>query len=243
MCMVKVELHTHTSDDPVDWIPHTSVALIDRAAALGYDALAITLHERQLDTRPLVSYAAGRGIVLIPGVERTIEGRHVLLLNFGAGAEAVTTLDDLARFKRQGAGLVVAPHPFYPTTCCLRGRMDVYADLFDAVEYKAMYTASLNFNREAERWAARHRKPMVGNCDVHRLEQLGTTYSLVEAERNPGAICRAIAAGRVQVVTEPLSWPTAARLMASIVAASILPRSVRRPDSLLDAADPHAPIG
>src|ERR1051325_656837 len=45
--MLKVELHTHTSDDPVDRIPHTVTQLIDRAAFLGYHALAITLHERQ----------------------------------------------------------------------------------------------------------------------------------------------------------------------------------------------------
>ena len=52
--MVKVELHTHTADDPVDRIPYTSEQLIDRAAAHGYDALSITLHERQgaLPARP-----------------------------------------------------------------------------------------------------------------------------------------------------------------------------------------------
>jgi len=76
--MLKVELHTHTADDPVDRIPHTTVELIDRAAALGYDALAITLHERQLDLQRFAPYAAELGLVLIPGVERTIEGRHVL---------------------------------------------------------------------------------------------------------------------------------------------------------------------
>ena len=72
--MLKVELHAHTADDPVDRIPHTAGELIDRAAELGYGALAITLHERQLDVTPLVPYAAERGVTLIPGVERTIEG-------------------------------------------------------------------------------------------------------------------------------------------------------------------------
>jgi len=70
--MLKVELHTHTADDPVDAIPHTTHQLIDHAAALGYDALAITLHDHQLDLRNLTPYAAERGLVLIPGIERTI---------------------------------------------------------------------------------------------------------------------------------------------------------------------------
>src|SRR5712691_7244234 len=122
--MLKVELHAHTSDDPVDWIPHTSFELIDRAAALGYDGLAITLHERQLDVRRLLPYAAERGVVLIRGVERTIQGRHVLLINFSDRAEEVRTFDDLARLKEQERGLVVAPHPFFPAMCCLWGRLD-----------------------------------------------------------------------------------------------------------------------
>src|SRR5713101_1477890 len=114
--MLKVDLHSHTADDPIDWIPHSSTELIDRAATLGYDALAITLHERQLDTRRLTAYAAERGIVLIPGIERTIQGRHVLLLNFRNGAEEVRTFEDLARLKRRLPGLVVAPHPFFPAS-------------------------------------------------------------------------------------------------------------------------------
>ena len=219
--MLKVDLHTHTSDDPQDVVPHSASALVDRAAELAYDALAITLHDRQFDIRPLLPYAAERGIVLIPGIERTIEGRHVLLLNFPRGAEDVRSFGDVARLKRQAPGLVVAPHPFFPSPACLLGRMNRHADLFDAVEYTAMFTASLNFNILAERWARRHGKPMVGNGDVHLLEQLGTTYSLVDAERDPASICAAIAAGRVRVVSRPLPWSTAARIVTNIVAPSL----------------------
>ena len=215
-CMLKVELHSHTADDPTDRIPYTTKELIDRAAALGYDALAVTLHDRQLDVRPLESYAMNRGIVLIPGIERTVEGRHVLLLNFDSGAEDVQTFDDLRRLKANGSGLVIAPHPFFPASMSLLWCMNKYADLFDAVEYNAMFTSSLNFNHLAERWARRHGKPMVGNGDVHRLEQFGSTYSLVDTEPNASAICGAIAAGRVTVVSQPLSWATAARVMGSL---------------------------
>jgi predicted metal-dependent phosphoesterase TrpH len=227
--MVKVELHSHTSDDPIDRIPHSTRELIDRAAALGYGALAITLHDRQLDTGPLAPYAAERGIVLIPGIERTIEGRHVLLLNFSRAAEDVRSFDDLARLKRREVGLVVAPHPYFPAVCSLFGRLTRHADLFDAVELNAMYTATLNFNAPAVRWARAHGKPMVGNGDVHRLAQLGTTYSLVEADRDPAAICQAIAAGRVRIVTRPLTWPAAVGIMASIVAPALGIQSRRQP--------------
>src|SRR5712672_3955108 len=116
--MLKVELHTHTADDPVDAIPHTTLGLIDHAAALGYDALAITLHEHQLDLRRFTPYAAERGIVLIPGVERTVEGRHVLLLNYTSGTEQVRSFADLAALTQRASGLVIAPHPFFPARAC-----------------------------------------------------------------------------------------------------------------------------
>ena len=220
--MLKVELHTHTSDDPVDRIPHTSIQLIDRAAALGYQALAITLHDRQLDLGDLVPYAGERGIVLIPGVERSIRGRHVLLLNFKSGADEIRSFDDLARLKQRSSGLVIAPHPFFPAHTCLRGTMNQYPHLFDAVEYNAMFTRFVDFNRQAERWAAEHGKPLVGNCDVHRLRQLGTTYSLIDAEPHPDAICAAIVAGRVRIESRPLSMTAAGSVMLSLFANDVL---------------------
>jgi predicted metal-dependent phosphoesterase TrpH len=221
--VLKVELHAHTADDPLDAIPHSTVQLIDRASEMGYDALAITLHDRQLDLAPYASFARERGVTLIPGIERTIQGKHVLLLNFSRATEDVQTFDDIAALKRREAGLVIAPHPFFPGGTCLRRLMDRHADLFDAVEYNAMFTASLNFNTAAARWAEAHRTPMVGAGDVHRLRQLGTTYSLVDASRDGDAICAAIRAGRVEVEAAPISWASAIGIMGDLKIAEILP--------------------
>jgi predicted metal-dependent phosphoesterase TrpH len=128
--------------------------------------------------------------------------------------------------QRERAGLVIAPHPFFPAGSALRGCMNRHAALFDAVEYNAMFTSLVNFNVLGQRWARRHGKPMVGNGDVHRLEMLGTTYSLVDAEPTPDAICAAIAAGRVDVVARPHSPFTAARLMADLTLDPVLPRRI-----------------
>jgi predicted metal-dependent phosphoesterase TrpH len=205
--MLKAELHTHSSEDPVDLIPYDAKALIDRAAALGYTALAVTLHDRQLDLSPLAPYARERAIVLIPGIERTIRGRHVLLLNFPAAqAESVADFDELRRLKARSSGLVIAPHPFFPHPTSLgRRALDAYPDLFDAVELNAFYTRQLDFNRRGLRWAQDRGKPVVGNADVHRLHQLGRTFSLIESDADPAAVCEAIRRQRLSVRTEPLT--------------------------------------
>ncbi len=203
--MLKVDLHLHTGDDPVDRIPHSTAALVDRAALLGFDALAITLHDSQFTNPRLTAYARERGIVIIPGIERTIAGRHVLLVNFDRGAaESVRSFGDLRRLKRNGEGLVIAPHPWFPDGSCLRAALDAHPDLFDAVEWSYFWTGGLNFNARAARWARTHGKPVVGNSDLHVLRQLGRTYSLVDAPADASAICEAIRQGRVQLHTQPV---------------------------------------
>jgi predicted metal-dependent phosphoesterase TrpH len=241
--VLKVDFHLHTGDDPVDTIPHSTVTLIDRAAALGFDALAITLHERQFGDPRTRDYARERGITLIPGVERTIEGRHVLLLNFPASAaESARTFDDVARIKGTHAGLVIAPHPYFPARACLRGALEAHADLFDAVEWSYFWTHGINFNARAARWARAHGKPVVGNSDLHVLRQLGRTYSLVDIQRAPpdaAAICDAIRAGRVTLQTEAVP---VVELMDVLGRMGLRPRKKPQPNAAADPSNPSCRI-
>jgi len=210
--VIKLELHAHTDADPADRISHSARDLVDRAASLGYGALAVTLHDRFFDPGPHAAYARERGVVLLPGIEKNIGRQHVLLINFPAACAEVRTFDDIARLKLIFDGLVVAPHPFYPIPSALGSALDRRPPLFDAVEVNAMYTRFIDFNRRAVAWARTHGKPLVGNTDLHLLDQMGTTYSLVAAEPHPDAICAAIRAGRVELRTAPLSSFRAATL-------------------------------
>jgi predicted metal-dependent phosphoesterase TrpH len=224
--VIRAELHTHTSDDPEDRIPHSTEQLIAAAAALGYGALAITLHDAALDPGPHQAFARERGVRLLPGIERTIEGAHVLLINFPAAATAaVRRLTDIAALKAaHPRGLVVAPHPFYPIKSALGRRLDLHADLWDAVEVNALHARAVDWNRAAIAWAAAHRRPLVGNGDVHRLTQLGRTWSEIDVDVPASAsdadaadaICEAIRAGRVRVAGAPLPLWRAAFIFAQM---------------------------
>jgi predicted metal-dependent phosphoesterase TrpH len=214
--VLKVDLHLHSSEDPVDVIDHNAHQLIDQAAELGFDALALTLHDRDLRDPALVAYARDRGIVLVPGVERTIEGRHVVLLNFAERTDHVRTFEDLAELRRTGNGLVIAPHPYFPDRTCLRSHLDRHVELFDAVEWSYFWTRGLNFNARAARFAAKHGKPLVANSDLHDLRQLGRTYSLVLADRDPDSICAAIRDGRVSIRTSPVPRLELARVLGGM---------------------------
>jgi predicted metal-dependent phosphoesterase TrpH len=209
---LKFDFHMHTLDDPQDHhVYHTVYELLDKAAALRYGALAITLHTRQFESDAAARYARERGILLIPGVEQDVEGCHVLLINFPkARSEAVRTFADLARLKedmaREGGRetLVIAPHPFFPSGVALKEKFWKHRDLFDAVEISGFYHAKWNPNREAVQAAAKLGLPLVGNSDTHTLEQFGKTWTETDCPQDVDSILKAVKAGRTEVKGQPL---------------------------------------
>lgn len=197
MPTLKFDFHLHTLDDPCDHhVYHTVYELLDKAASLNYGALAITLHNAQFQSRAAEAYAAERGIMLLSGIERDIEGCHVLLINYPkAVTESLNTFEDLRRAKSP-EGLVIAAHPFFPGGVALRDNLFKHRDVFDAVEVSGFYHRYWDPNRKGRRAASRLGLPLVGNSDTHTLEQFGTTWSEVECEKDPAALVRAVKEGK-----------------------------------------------
>ncbi|GAB4335389.1 MAG: hypothetical protein Kow0099_07810 [Candidatus Abyssubacteria bacterium] len=200
---LKVDLHTHSADDPEEPIRHTSCELIDKAHSLGYDAISITSHNGLTYNAYLRDYARERGILLIPGVELDIERKHVLVVNAHEGVLAARTFEDLRRL-RTAENLIVAPHPYHPGWASLMGKLRRNIDVFDGIEFSWFYHSRVNFNFFAIRTAARYGLPLLCTSDCHHLENFGCAYSLVEAEKDAEAIVEAIKAGRVEIAANPL---------------------------------------
>ncbi len=202
--LLKADFHTHSREDPHDFIRHTAIELIEAAARQGFDVLAITCHNKRIHTSELERRAADLGLLLIPGVEASIEGRHTLLLDMPYSRLKVRRFEDVRRRKRDG-GLVIAPHPFFPAPKCLNAKLSENLDLFDAIEFSHMFTQTIDFNRKAVEYARRMEMPLVGNSDTHRMSQLGSAYTLVEAEKKTiESVFAAVRAGHTRVVSAPL---------------------------------------
>jgi predicted metal-dependent phosphoesterase TrpH len=202
---LKFDFHLHTLDDPCDHhVYHTVFELIDKAATLHYGALAITLHDVQFESRVADEYAAARGILLLSGIERTIEGGHVLLINYPKQVtESIHSFDDLRRAKRP-EGLVIAAHPFFPGGPSVGDNLLKHRDVFDAVEISGFYHRLWNPNRKGKDAARRIGLPLVGNSDTHTLEQFGTTWSEIECEPEVASLIQAIKEGRAKVMGRAL---------------------------------------
>ena len=206
--MIKIDLHMHTGEDPVDGIQYPATMLIDRAAALGYGAIAITLHGKVLEDERYFEYAKNKGVLLIRAVECRIQTVDVLLYNVTQReVEALRSFEDLRAF-RQAKGtdiLVIAPHPFYPINQSLRHRLVEHIDLFDAIEHAQLHLPWLNFNPRAIRVAHQYQKPIVANSDAHALWMFGRHYTLVDATPDQAAIFAAIRNNRLEWHSPPVT--------------------------------------
>src|SRR5438477_2279402 len=134
---IKVDLHIHTLDDPKDVIDYTAHQLLERAKALGFGVLAITLHDAVFDRPEVFADAAAMGILLISAAEVRLQGADVIVLNVTAEEIAdVKNFDDLRRLRdRRGISIfTIAPHPFYFLGGSIGSRLLEEIDCFDAIE-------------------------------------------------------------------------------------------------------------
>ena len=210
MAKLKVDLHTHTGEDPRDVVHYGAIDLIDKAALLGYDAIAITNHDRVTDDERILAHAREKGLLLIPGMEATLSNKHVVILNpTRADNFPERTLNELPELADENS-LVFAPHPFFPQSKSLKGCFLESISFFHAIEFSHFYTRLLNFNRRAVQAAEAHSLPLIGTSDCHTLWEFGTTFSLVEAELNAASIIEAVKRGRIELITAPLThWQLA----------------------------------
>src|SRR5256885_14799957 len=96
----KTDLHIHTLDDPKDVVDYSAHELLERARALGFRVLAITLHDAVFDREEVFADAATMGILLIPAAEMRLEGADIILLNVAPEEiESLRTFDDLAALR------------------------------------------------------------------------------------------------------------------------------------------------
>jgi hypothetical protein len=204
--VLSVELHSHSAlsydaHDPVE-------LLLEQAAAVGLDALAITDHDEIDASLEAADLASEYGLVGITGIEISSAAGHVLGLGVReAVPPGLTFMETLDRIREQG-GIAVIPHPFQKSRHGVAAHISE-AELAagDAMEvYNSRLLTGLA-NRWAESFAQEHGLPMTAGSDAHISEMVGQAVTKVETDdRDAGAILKAIADGRTQVVGKRTPW-------------------------------------
>ncbi|XVH30929.1 PHP domain-containing protein [Haloferacaceae archaeon DSL9] len=204
--MLSVELHTHSAlshdgRDPVE-------LLVEQAAAVGLDAIAVTDHDELDASRDAAALAPEYDLVGIVGMEISSAAGHVLAFGIDEQIPPGLTYDDtLDRIREQG-GLAVVPHPFQKTRHGVASHVttDQLASA-DAIEiYNSRLLTGLA-NRKAEQFAIEHGLPMTAGSDAHISEMVGQAVTEVGAnDRSADAILDAIRKGRTSVIGQRTPW-------------------------------------
>ncbi|HEX4707290.1 MAG TPA: PHP domain-containing protein [Candidatus Udaeobacter sp.] len=179
---IKMDLHIHTLDDPKDAVDYSAHQLLERARALGFGVIAITLHDAVFDRKEVFADAAAMGILLIPAAEVRLCGADVIVLNVTAEeVAAINDFEDLRRLRGQRGNSIytIAPHPFYVFGGSIGSRLVTEIDCFDAIEFCHFHVGLFNPNRRAKRVASRYGKPLIATSDAHRLDAFGRHYTSI----------------------------------------------------------------
>jgi len=213
----------HSSEDPRHNLNYSAKELIEEASKKGYQVVSITNHNTVTYDQDLAEYAHSKGVLLIPGVEATVMGKHVLIYGVDGMDEKwdKLTFFDLKRLKAKGA-FIVAPHPFYPNYNCLGNLLERFSALFDAVEYSHLYTKKLNFNLKAQSFAKSKGMPLLGFSDSHSLKQLDYTYTLINSEKDMSSIFEAIRQNRTTIITRPARFSTSSAVGIQLFATFLM---------------------
>ncbi len=204
---MKADIHIHTDRDPIDGllgkniVDYSPIMLINEAAKKGFTHISLTHHKKIFFNNALKNYALSKGIFLIPGVEASIEGKDVVLLN---PSREIKTFKELLDEKRSNKELfVLAPHPFYPSPSSLNKELIDYIDLFDAIEISFFNHFFVNyFNKKAIKIAKKYDKPLITTSDSHKLENFGHNY-IVSKEKD---LFKAIKKRDYETVTKKMSF-------------------------------------
>lgn len=205
-----IDFHHHCSCDPVDRLYYNDFQLIDQAVAAGLHAIAITPHGSVYHHPAAVDYARSKGLLLIPGIEKIIEGYEIVLLNVRPEEISDTfSFADLQKLreKRGDSLFVFAPHPFYPRSTCAGRILGEVKDLIDAVEYAHLYFSFYNRpNQKVLTWARINNKPVIANSDSHDLSMVGKNYTVIEAEKvDATSLFTALKIHSPRLVSQPYS--------------------------------------
>jgi predicted metal-dependent phosphoesterase TrpH len=204
--VLSVELHAHSAlsydgRDPVEM-------LLEQAAAVGLDALAVTDHDEIDASLRAAELAEDYGLVGIPGMEVTSADGHVLAIGVEdavpTGLPFTDTLDEI----RDRGGLAVVPHPFQSSRSGVMANI-TKAELAgaDAIEVYNSRLLTGRANRKAETFAREHDLPMTAGSDAHIAEMVGQAVTRVGAdEHSVDAILDAIAAGETTVEGKRTPW-------------------------------------
>jgi hypothetical protein len=193
-------LHSHTTNSDGERPPQE---VVDDYAGRGYDFLMLSDHDVFTDPAALNA----NGMMLLPGVEVTARGPHILQINTATpaapDADRQRVLD-----QTQGTSLAVVAHPNWERhfNHCPQERLDAWRGYSGIEIYNGVVQRLEGSPYATDRWdrllAAGRRVWGFANDDSHAQEDVGRAWNVVQcATRTPAAVLDGLRHGRFYAST------------------------------------------
>ncbi|WP_330631999.1 PHP domain-containing protein [Halocatena halophila] len=204
--MLSVELHSHSEHS---YDGHDSIELLlEQAASVGLDAIAITDHDEIDGSLRAMERAPEYGLIGIPGLEITSRAGHVLGLGIEQRIRAGRPFEETIERIHDLGGIAVVPHPFQAARHGVAP--NISTDLLERTDAIEVYNSRLvtgRSNRKAKRFACLRELPMTAGSDAHIAEMVGQAVTHVAStDPNSDSILTAIANGNTTVVGKRTPW-------------------------------------
>jgi len=203
---LKIDLHVHTcySYDAIT----TLEEVVTYSKKRGLDGVAITDHDTLLGALKLVQKSK---ILVIPGIEITALGGHVLALNITKPIPPKLDLSETIQRIHEAGGIAVAAHP----ASVYKSKLSQQVTSYDAIEVINSAAVPFSFSTYLNRkFATRLNLPQTAGSDSHYAPEIGAAYTIVEADPDVDEIIQAIKRGATLPLGEPIPWRVRFRRLA-----------------------------
>ena len=204
-------MKTHVPNLRIDLHLHTNYSLDAKTTleeAVRYakknqlDGIAVTDHDTVEGARRI---AKEQDLLVIPGIEVSSQHGHILGLNITEPIQPKLGVAETAERIQLLGGLAVIAHP----AVIIKGlgaRIDSSSRI-DAIE--VINAAAIPFYLSiysSRRLALRLRLPQTAGSDSHYPNEIGSAYTIIDADPNPDDVMEAIRKGRTEPRGKPISW-------------------------------------
>jgi hypothetical protein len=185
---LKIDLHVHTNYSYDSVIKPEEVVFY--AKKRGLDGIAITDHDK---IECALKMAKKTDFLIIPGIEISSLGGHVLALNIQELIPQGLSVDETVDRIHTLGGIAVACHP----TSLFKGSLgESISSKFDAVEVINASAFPFQYSvRHSQKIASRLGIAKVGGSDAHYGPEIGCAYTIVNAESEVEEIVKSITNG------------------------------------------------
>jgi len=192
---LKVDFHVHSDvSKDSDMTPRT---IISSARKNGLDAIAVTDHDTIKGA--LEVQKISDGLVVFVGAEIKTKSGEVIGLNLKKDIEAGLSLEATCKRIKEQGGFLIIPHPFDRFRNGIGKAIEKIVNYIDAVEVFNARILVNRFNEEAMEFAKKHSLPVVAGSDSHFVNEIGSAFTLVKADKSRDGILRAIKNGYAEI--------------------------------------------